>query len=410
MNSSTDNLSNRNFAIFGDSRLKYAHNCMPDKTKNIHIFFKKGATYLELPKFFYLIPASVKTVVIHAGINDILKYGSAEKTFLNLKELLRRASYKFPDLKIIISDIGPIGYDFFAGGEQNEFIEYMNTEVLKFRYLLKDFVKECLQFELMVCKAFHFDFLARDGLHYSRKGISNVINDILEHFSNPIFHTAQKVGMLSIQKLLSTSVSLVLDIGGSFLNDHQRQCLNEILDNFLINRLSNDNVQFIPATGDEIATSNHYPGQELMVKFSTVVEKEEKNSDKCDKQHISDGISNKDNPVTQLEPKRVLKNQPHSGTETKSVNSPMYANEVAHQNYQENLGARPKTIISKNNSKENAAKTVKHTVPEAKTLPFCQLTTLPNRLTATSGRSPFEERENRVIKSRGYYNVDDNED
>lgn len=385
----------REFAILGDLRLKYAANSMEASIKLMPtILFKKGGQFADMFGLFFHLPAGIKKVLLHVGINDILNSFSAEHAFCNLKTLLKRIKTKFPNIEIIFSEIGPIGYDFYFGADQTEYINKINSEVYKFKNFLKDFVCECPEFKLLNYSAFHYDFLARDGLHYSRFGIFSVMRNVLDFFRTNL-KSALTINDESIivQKFLCSSLKLIIDLGtNKFLTKTQERCLNDILSNLDFERAVNKNLNDFPPLPQKKSPAILAPQRVPRDKLIT------------DNQASTERAAIK-NCVSQ---KQVFNQDISCAQEM----LPDEETTVTNTYYELNLGAKPKksSITSRKVelNLQDQASASNELFAKSRVPPVCPLTTLSSKNTIIPQSSPFEERENRKILSKGYYNINEN--
>lgn len=440
-------LNLKGVAIIGDSRLKYAHTCvnlLPENTPII--LFKKGAMFHDLGNLLTKLPSNTSKILIHAGINDVMSFKSAEYVFLNLKELLRRIRNTFPNAEILISEIGPIGYDYYVNGFQQDYINFINLEVLRFKNLLKDFVKECTQFKILTYSAFHSDFLAKDGLHYSKTGISNVIKNVFEFFTSNCTSRESMNELVTIQNVMVKLLHIIMSVSDPLLTTTQIDCLNGIIQNFEgdssvvqnefpslsdVNATNMDSLSQKPASPKSPQSKANinkpvkifprrvenpgHPSKGSLPMMNNASQQEQKTNATGQRQpETSTRLMNSQVTVSKnTAPQRIQEDQQIPVTNLISARTaqPVDLDAFAKQQFQA-TGARPKISRKTNVPPLPADEFSFPPMPPSPklTVPICPLTSLTSQRNVTKSSSPFIDKENKVISSKGYYDFDGKSD
>lgn len=341
-------LSPGDIAVLGDSRLKYAHTQFSFYGIDQPVLqYRRHATFRDIFRMIFQLPLSIKFLILHVGIFDILKSESIQTAFYEFTEMIERILKIWPDINIAISEIAPIGFNHFCQDYQRDYIWNMNSKIYHLNRKMKEFCRHHPNLTMIqhdTIRTNRTSYLARDGLHYNQHGILEVMNNYMSFLNNYNYIGAQQTrnDKMDLANLLY-SID-VIDNDRNLLPLEIKNHLQELTSK-LKNEIYDEQAPlYLPALRDPEPSNAPTKDIEKTTKSSAKLQSIEKTQTETRDPDLNNGLT-KDIVKTNI--KTIVKDQPQDKPPTQSYTSIVKTLNVEYSSPQQTnitkeTGAKPK--------------------------------------------------------------------
>jgi len=171
----------------GDSMFRWMSEMVPARVcgKVPGVVFQSGKKVDEVFPFVEASLGHSEVVVLHVGANDIKSGRSVYTCLANFKKLVTQVENLSPHIKIVISAVvlraANQHQNCYFQEKDPSYISGLNQKISELNHCLKLFCNANPHLEFIdharnqnICR----EFLAQDGLHFSRKGVSMAAQNI----------------------------------------------------------------------------------------------------------------------------------------------------------------------------------------------------------------------------------------